>query len=465
MNGITFSKINSTQPDTVVIVGSGRSVKNFDFNTIPSDAVIIAVNGAAQFLPRVDYWFTLDPWGLHGPQVPKNHPKCQLWAAVSDDFATPYARTPDHRKRPYPGINYLHRLASHNMTNQSSETAFTMGLSEDNGCISTGNSGYGALNFAYHLKPKNIILLGIDGDIGYFYSETHTNRPLTFLPQMMESAVEQLKNASIRVINGSPNSQITCFDRCSPTDAFKIVYGDDYVKYSTSLNENNKNKTCSGEIIIACVLKRSKIYTHVDVNRLFNMVSTHVSIPFKFVCFTDDTADIDPRVECCKLENDYPTWWSKIEMFNSKNYYDRNIFFFDLDTVILSNIDHIVSREYKFAGLRDFYHLNRFASGIMAWHQTGRYKIYETFKLTSRKVMNACLGGDQEFISNCLRNEYEFFQDLFPNEIVSYKVHCKKGNLETVPNGAKIVCFHGKPKPADLPLNSVIRKAWEVEIS
>lgn len=460
MNGITFSKIQQTKPETVVIVCSGKSIKGFNFNSIPSDAVIIAVNGAAQFIPRADYWFTLDPWGLHGPQIPKNHPNCQLWAAVGDDFGTTYARNPDHRKKPYPGINYLHRLISHNITTQSSETAYTLGLSEDPGCISTGNSGYGALNFAYHLKPKNIIILGMDGDLGYFYTDTKSNRPLTNLPKMMESAYEQLKISNINVINGSPQSRINCFEKCSPEEAFVKVYGDAYNK-NQNFPQAPKIQRISQEIIIACVLRRSKVYTHVDVNNLFNMVKKHVTVPHKFVCFTDDVAGIDKDIEICKLQDNYPNWWSKIELFNPDNYKNKNFFFLDLDTVIIKNIDHIVTTDYGFAGLRDFYHPDRFASGLMAWSQNSRYKIYETFKLTSKRVMSNCQGGDQEFIGHCLRNDHKFFQDIHPDEIVSYKVHCKKGNTETTPEKARIICFHGKPKPTDLPLTSEIRRAWE----
>ena len=220
--GIKFGRVDVSQTyKNIIIVASGPSVKQIELNRLRNlkNTFIIAVNGSGDFVPFADAWFTLDPWGLDGPQLPKNF-SGRLYAAVPQDFGTKFARIEQYRKIPKADITYLHRLISHNYTNITSETAYVEGLSEDNGCISTGNSGYGALNVAYHMRPFNIFLLGLDGDLGYWYSSTKSNRPLTYLPKMMDSAKSQLDNASINVYNVSQTSAINTFKKISPEEFY-----------------------------------------------------------------------------------------------------------------------------------------------------------------------------------------------------------------------------------------------------
>lgn len=217
MSGIKWSRVERPprQPENIIIIASGPSVNDIDMSLLKSfpNKFVITVNGAGKHIDFADAWFTLDPWGLNGPQLPPDTFKGKLYAAVPDDFGTPNAKCVQHRVTPRAKINFLHRLQSHNYTNVSSETAYKLGLSEDSSCINTGNSGYGALNLAYHMRPKNIYLLGIDGTIGYFYSNKDRNRPLTYISTLFKSAVPQLEAAGIKVYNVSPRSKVTCFEK------------------------------------------------------------------------------------------------------------------------------------------------------------------------------------------------------------------------------------------------------------
>lgn len=223
MKGIRWGRVSPKERhDKIIIVASGPSLNGFDFNRLRGKGHIICVNNAGNHIPFAHSWFTLDPWGLNGPQLPKNF-KGKLYAAVPEDYGRRDSRIKDYRVSPRGNITFLHRLISHNLTEQSSETAYSLGLSPDPSCINTGNSGYGALNLAYHMKPKKVLLLGIDGTIGYFYSKTERNRPLTTLPLLFNSAVPQLKEAGIEVINGSPKSVIGSFPRYTIDEALKKI--------------------------------------------------------------------------------------------------------------------------------------------------------------------------------------------------------------------------------------------------
>lgn len=226
MTGITFKTVQKDQPknDTVIIVGGGRSLTDFDFNRLRNLGYIIAVNDSGKIVTFADAWFTLDPWGLNGPQLPPTSFRGLLYAAVPDDFGTPKAYYDNHRvAMTNMRIRYLHRLVPANSISVSSSDRYRAGLSEDDGCINTGNSGYGALNLAYHLRPKRVLLLGIDGDIGYYYTKTTQNRRLTNLPEMFASAKPQLEKNGIEVINGSINSAVTAFPRMSIDDALRVL--------------------------------------------------------------------------------------------------------------------------------------------------------------------------------------------------------------------------------------------------
>lgn len=219
MSGIKWGRVDRVeQIDNVIIVASGPSVNDIDMDAVKSfkNKFVIAVNGAGQHVPFANAWFTLDPWGLEGPQLPGPEFKGRLYAAVPDDYGTPNARCTQHRIRPRAKITYLHRLQSHNYTNVSSDSAYKLGLSEDPSCINTGNSGYGALNLAYHMRPKRIFLLGIDGSIGYFYTKKQANRPLSNIQILFNSSKPQLDANNIEVYNVSPKSTVSCFPKLTP---------------------------------------------------------------------------------------------------------------------------------------------------------------------------------------------------------------------------------------------------------
>lgn len=197
----------------VVVIGGGRSLSGFNFGVLANqDCYIIVVNDVGNLVPFADAWFTLDPWGLYGPQLPSDKFKGKLYAAVPDNFGTPEARLRVHRIMPKAKITYLKRVPNPG------------GLSEDTSVIYTGNSGFGAFGMAYHMRPKKVLLLGIDGDVGYFYTKKKTNKNLAHLPKVFNDSVHQLRENNIQVINGSPNSAVTCFTRYTPDYAVEKFF-------------------------------------------------------------------------------------------------------------------------------------------------------------------------------------------------------------------------------------------------
>lgn len=108
-----------------------------------------------------------------------------------------------------------------------------------------------------------------------------------------------------------------------------------------------------GEMIIACVLKtgkhnnQGKITEYIPsvVQWLKRQCDKFVTLPFRFVCLTD--LDSIEGVETIKLKHNFPNWWSKIELFRPDIFKGEKVFYMDLDTVIIDNIDHIINYDHR----------------------------------------------------------------------------------------------------------------------
>lgn len=199
---------------------------------------------------------------------------------------------------------------------------------------------------------------------------------------------------------------------------------------------------------VVCVLKSGGVYTGEYVDKLQSMIERHLTVPFLFITMSDDKVN-GLQVP---LTKGWPGWWSKIEMF----WFGGPAIYFDLDTVIVGNIDALADAIMT-AGDDRFYMLRKFRdaagmnSGIMAW--TGNWKwLYDEFKIDSCPKYHR---GDQEYIAYKMEQKgfnVRAIQEHLPG-VVSYKHHCGEG----LPDGAKIVCFHGHPRPTQ------VKTAWMQE--
>lgn len=212
-------------------------------------------------------------------------------------------------------------------------------------------------------------------------------------------------------------------------------------------------------IVVICVLKSGGDYTLNYVEKLKNMVDRNTTVPYEFVCLTD--VNIDKNIcRSIKLTQDRAGWWSKIELFRSDLINKaKQIIYFDLDTIILKNIDDILNFQYNFSTLYPWNERNRrnglCASGIMAWKGGNSFSfIFDQFE--GKKIENYPR-GDQEYISEALKDNKkkpEFLQNLFSG-IYSYKKNCR----EQLPKDARIVCFHGKPRLHEIE-NKWVKDYW-----
>lgn len=185
-----------------------------------------------------------------------------------------------------------------------------------------------------------------------------------------------------------------------------------------------------------CVLKSGGEYRPEHVQWLASQVPG-------LTCLSDVPVDGVPTIV---LPYGWPSWWSKMCMF-SPSLISDDIFYIDLDTVVTGDIDSLIkSCGGKTTMLSDFYWPDNPASGLMYIAHADKGKVWAEWMRDPNGHMQ-CKGGrgtigDQGFLGRVLP-DVQRWQDVAPGDIVSYKAHCKGG----VPDGAKVVCFHGKPRP------------------
>lgn len=196
--------------------------------------------------------------------------------------------------------------------------------------------------------------------------------------------------------------------------------------------------------MIACVLKSGGAYRPEHVQRLSAQAAAFAPGE-PFVCLSDVPVDGVARVP---LQHDWRGWWSKIELFRPDVFPDgMRVLYADLDTTFLGLLDTLLARPEAFVMLSDFYRPERLASGLMLWTAGQQSSLYRRFAADPEPIMAACgVHGDQRFLEGERLGDATRWQDILPGQVVSYKVHCKSG----VPEGSRVVCFHGKPKPWDV---------------
>ena len=206
--------------DKILIVADGPSAKeileNAYYKTIPENIYVIGVNRVITWLPIVNAYFTLDPDMTQYVIMRKKKDNVEYFCAVPKDYGTIKAKSPNHRVPKLLHVHYLHRVANPNhVVSNNADVCF--GINTNDGYINTGNSSWGALNLACHMKAEKVVLLGVDGNntknpkVSGGYS-----RSLSHLTELFKTY-----DGNANVVNASINSVVNNFRKMNIKDAIK----------------------------------------------------------------------------------------------------------------------------------------------------------------------------------------------------------------------------------------------------
>lgn len=200
---------------------------------------------------------------------------------------------------------------------------------------------------------------------------------------------------------------------------------------------------------VCTVLKSGGIYEPRHVTLLRKQVEQHLPGAL-FVALSDQHVPDTFRVPLKHAS--LIGWWAKMELFRPDLHGD--ILYFDLDTVVRDSIADIAAVG-RLTVLRDFYKLEQgIGSGVMYIPESDRAEVWEAWNKDKFRTMSRLRAqglGDQAFLQSLWFEKAARFQDLLPGQIVSYKAHCnpqwRAGATGTIPNNARVICAHGRPKP------------------
>lgn len=175
------------------------------------------------------------------------------------------------------------------------------------------------------------------------------------------------------------------------------------------------------------------------VNRLFRAVSRNLTVPHDFVCFTDDHNGLAPQIHVEKRP-DIGGWWNHLHIFSG--WTDKKQMMIDVDDVVVGSLDELaIYGGYLINS--DVYDPANVDGGFQIVPPHCHNKLYDMF-MDDPKRIKAAYYSDKQWYQTHVNGSIRV-QDLFPGQWVSYKLHCKDAGR--LPNNARIVGFHGEPKP------------------
>lgn len=204
-------------------------------------------------------------------------------------------------------------------------------------------------------------------------------------------------------------------------------------------------------------LKSPVEYSAEHVNILYKSVKRNTTIPFKFICVTDDPSGLNEEIQVIDLWDKYKNLggcYNRLYIFSEeiKNLLGERFICIDLDCVIVDNIDAILTRKEDFI-------INKFISkgghnqiyngGLIMMTAGTRKRVWEDFhpiksletldRLRNEKNL---VGSDQAWIQvNLGENESMFTEN---DGIYDYSFLPDK----KLPENAKIIFFPGKVDPS-----------------
>jgi len=180
--------------DTIYIVGGGSSLKGFDFEKL-KDKTVIAINKAFLHIPfaQVLYWSDTRFFEWYEKEIEK-------FKGIKVTC------------RPQPKRNDIINLLN---TGKNGLETMSYGIRDG------GNSGYAAINLAYHLGAKTIILLGFDmytvGKDTHWHDGYTSTANTEVMSKLMvpnfDTLINPLDKRKVKVYNASPNSKLECFTK------------------------------------------------------------------------------------------------------------------------------------------------------------------------------------------------------------------------------------------------------------
>lgn len=200
-------------------------------------------------------------------------------------------------------------------------------------------------------------------------------------------------------------------------------------------------------LTVWCVKIGTK-YSDDDVYLLRDQVDRHLSAEHEFWCFSDRSIW---GIDCVIPADMWPGWWAKLQLFGWSRS-GLNLYL-DLDSVIVGSLDDLLSEQlsapinWAQSGHGGLQSCAMAWGGDYGWIADG----FDVSKLTHDphhpfgRYGDSDYWGDQGYLTALLGDPGAGKVKPMPG-VASYKYHCRDG----LPDWARVVQFHGDPKPSQV---------------
>ncbi len=204
------------------------------------------------------------------------------------------------------------------------------------------------------------------------------------------------------------------------------------------------------------------------VNKLYRGVTRNLSLDHEFICFADEQNynmlinNIDSKIDLSLLES--KSWKGclpKLKPFDRNNRFYGRVITMDLDCIIVESLDDMFSYTGDLATRRKF-NGEKVSGGDMIGFPGGYHSwIWDWLQETPGQV-EAETHGSERFIYRNHFSSLDFWNDLYPGQLISYKRHVKKNN-EILPKNCRIVSCHNNPRPHELQTKNskLVERYWK----
>lgn len=202
-------------------------------------------------------------------------------------------------------------------------------------------------------------------------------------------------------------------------------------------------------------------FTPQHVNVLRSMVARHYRAPHRFSVVSDIQSGFDKGIRVIPLWDDHanvrtlhgdrnPSCYRRLKLFapEAEKIIGRRFVCLDIDTVIVRDMSRVWDRKEDIVLWSDTNPKNPY-NGSMILHTAGtRIHVWETFDpIESPKAALAAgyFGSDQAWLCHSLGPKEARWSRQ--DGVYSWRVHVRRPHRGALPNGARIVFFHGKQDP------------------
>jgi hypothetical protein len=198
---------------------------------------------------------------------------------------------------------------------------------------------------------------------------------------------------------------------------------------------------------IVLVLRSGGDFAFRDVE----LIARHINMKWqtmerpRIICLWDQASveyDLG-NIKLIPLKNNYKGTWSRMALYSPEMEKYRPFLYVDLDTAVIESIENIfelVRNQSMFITLEDFYQRGQLATGLV-WVPANSNKVAAIWKAWQKEKGT---GTRMDYFLRKVVKPDTYWQALTPS-IADFKPQSGKV-LTIVPQGANLVCFHGKPR-------------------